>query len=416
MIKDRLLILTFIIAVIYCFCVSSNKITKLPWYRYYSNYQLDSAEIALKKYLSKNPKDLKSLSYYAETLRRLKKNILADSITNFILNLDQCNSHAFYTKGDIANSQYGKGQFLNEDSAFFYYLKAIECDSTNGNAWEVIWIKAMKKDDTQLENMALKKLYKTGFYTKCAISYARWFLSDLPENAILLTNGDMDTYPLLTLQKNEDFRSDVAVINVSMLNMKWYFKFVCNRYNIPTGFTFNELEHFKRKGKDDGSVSINKQILSKWYELFNLKKLSRPLCFAITVEENYLKPFNKRMELHGPFYKLLVDTVTRKGDPIALFNSLKKINPNDFTGPFIGERVTSPILLEVKHSRRFDANVLATAIFAASEFSKVSMDSSAYEVLDCIDNYLDVVDGKQKYRDLSSRCRKEVMNGKYRKK
>ena len=69
---------------------------------------------------------------------------------------------------------------------------------------------------------------------------------------------------------------------------------------------------------------------------------------------------------------------------------------------------------ELKCCKIFDANFLAIAIHAAAEFSKDNKDSSAYETLDWIDNYLDVVDGKQKYRDISSRCRKEVMDGKYR--
>lgn len=417
MIKYRLLIITFITAVLFCFCVSSNKITKLPWYDYYSRNQLDSAKTEFKKYLTRHPKDVTSLSYYAETLRRLKKNISADSLANQILKLDPCNSHALHIKGDIANPQYWrKNPLLNDDSASYYYSKAVECDSAYGEAWKSIWIEAMKRGDSKLEELALIKLYETEFYTKPILSAAQWLLNDLPENAVLLTNGDMDTYPLLVLQTNKNIRTDVTIINVSMLNLKWYFKFVFNRHNIPMGFSSAEFKNLKRVVKEDGKMSkINKPMLKKWDELFLQKKFLRPICFAVTIDTTYLNLFPKRYELQGPYYMLLADTVSRIHNPPAILNSLEKIDPNNFTGPICSQSVTSPIMLNSCFSRRsFDSNFLAIAIHAAIEFSKDSKDSLAYKALDWIDNYLDVVDGKQKHRDMASRFRKNIMNGKYR--
>ena len=55
-----------------------------------------------------------------------------------------------------------------------------------------------------------------------AETYSRDVLETLPRNAILLTNGDNDTFPLWYLQQVEGVRRDVTVINLPSTNMRSY--------------------------------------------------------------------------------------------------------------------------------------------------------------------------------------------------
>lgn len=145
-----------------------------------------------------------------------------------------------------------------------------------------------------------------------AQNYAYNMLAPLEPNAIVMTNGDNDTFPLWYIQEVEGFRKDVRVVNMSLLNTPWYILQLKNlEPKVPFSYTDDQINQlYPYLDEKTGQVVWVKDLAVRDMVAANAWK--KPVYLAVTVPDQL--GMERQMTLEGLVYRISPQPATREID------------------------------------------------------------------------------------------------------
>jgi len=337
----------------------------------YRQNQLEQALPLLQQAVQETAEDPDAYAWLAETYRRLGQKEQAVGAARKALELEPCHAFAHDVMAAIHNPTYGKWPGADPDSTWHHLMAAAACDSNDGNIWTGIWVEAIRRGDSQLVDRASRRMYDSGFFAPALLAYNRWMLRHLPQNAMLITNGDMDTYPAVALQEVEGFRSDVVVVNRSLLNTTWYARYLRDHRGLSLPVEDALLDGLQPYRDEEGRMMfVSDQIIRGWMQQRRDGDFGRPIAISVTVgERQFDHDTRDHLCFFGPFHSWYPVPASSPADTSMLRACLSGIEPDDFSGPLVSETDRSPV-------RRVGTGQLVKNITAAAlRYSEALLDS-----------------------------------------
>jgi tetratricopeptide (TPR) repeat protein len=223
--------------------------------------------------------------------------------------------------------------------------------------WGSVAMTYLYNNNPDSAKWALKNGQTEGGFYPAIMEYNKNIMASCEKNAILFTNGDNDTYPMWFLQFVEQYRTDITVVNLSLLNVPWYIQQLKNSYpfgknNLFLTLTDNHIDSLKvelweeklvevpvmhdplnKEGKiewlvkptiDDKAIRIQDLMLM---EIFKSNDWNRPVYFSTTVYDGNKIGLANYLTLEGLVYKL--NSHEEKTSTEKLYSNLTEVYTYD---------------------------------------------------------------------------------------
>jgi hypothetical protein len=124
--------------------------------------------------------------------------------------------------------------------------RAAALDPNYMDPWYGLVVEYLAHGDRENADAALHHLLNGRAVEDEVMDFSYNMIASIDSNAILITNGDNDTYPGWILTRIIRFRPDVNIVNRSLLNTDWYPSWILNE-GVPAFISKTDLDSLKKE-------------------------------------------------------------------------------------------------------------------------------------------------------------------------
>jgi len=201
--------------------------------------------------------------------------------------------------------------------------RAAALDPDYMDPWYSLAVEYLVHGDRENADAALRRLLDGRAVDDEIMDFSYNMIASLDSNAILITNGDNDTYPGWILTRIIRFRPDVNIVNKSLLNTDWYPASIVKE-GVPPFISQADFDSLKKQVSADMERARRDHLPYQEIPLFGDRLIvrlieaaqrgDRPLYFACTLEKSgLLKQFTIQGRKLG-----LVTLVTHASKPYPM--------------------------------------------------------------------------------------------------
>jgi hypothetical protein len=160
--------------------------------------------------------------------------------------------------------------------------------------------------------------------------FAYNLLMSCERDGVLFTNGDNDTFPLWALQEAYNVRRDVRIVNLSLLNTRWYIRQLMHRDPaVPVSYTDDQIERLNHSpnpvtrparytlphaGITVDLPSRREHATLRLQDLMVLAvvdavRWTKPVYLAMTVPDDNLMGLGPYLQMQGLVYRVMAHPV-----------------------------------------------------------------------------------------------------------